>query len=78
MTAVAVEISPKRPLPDELPYVTGPVEAAAPPVTAIASVADLDTVMDSVKCSCNAGDDNPPLITIRSIRLRPRCVRAGA
>lgn len=59
MTAVAVEISPKRPLSGELPYVTRPIEAAAPPVTVITRVADLDTVMDSIKCSCNAGDDNP-------------------
>ncbi|MFH8573047.1 hypothetical protein [Streptomyces sp. NPDC017993] len=59
MTAVAVEISPKRPLPAELPYVTRPVAAAVPPITEVTSVADLDTVMDSTKCSCNAGDDNP-------------------
>jgi hypothetical protein len=25
----------------------------------VVPVADLDDVMDSVKCSCNAGDDNP-------------------
>ncbi|WP_438290173.1 hypothetical protein [Streptomyces sp. HUAS TT7] len=59
MTAVAVAISPKRRLPDDLPHATRPIEAAAPPITAITRVADLDTVMDSVKCSCNAGDDNP-------------------
>ncbi|MFF3748513.1 hypothetical protein [Streptomyces kronopolitis] len=59
MTAVAVEISPRPPLPDGLLYVTRPIEAAAPPVTVITPVADLDTVMDSIKCSCNAGDDNP-------------------
>ncbi|WP_455357162.1 hypothetical protein [Streptomyces sp. SYSU K217416] len=59
MTAVAVEISPKRPLPDALPYATRPIEDPAPPVTVITSVTDLDTVMDSIKCSCNAGDDNP-------------------
>lgn len=66
MTAVAVEISPKRPFPDDgptqtggLPYFTRPAEAAAPPVREITVLADLDEVMDSVKCSCNAGDDNP-------------------
>jgi hypothetical protein len=59
MTAVAVEISPKRPLPGELPYATRPIEAPAPPVTVITPIADLDTVMDNIKCSCNAGDDNP-------------------
>ncbi|MFJ4469640.1 hypothetical protein ACIP2X_19435 [Streptomyces sp. NPDC089424] len=64
MTAVAVEISPRRPLPDdgpdrELPYFTRPVLPAAQPVTQVLSVADMDTVMDSAKCSCAAGDDNP-------------------
>lgn len=59
MTAVAVEIAPRRPLPGELPYATRLVEEPAPPVTAITPVADLDTVMDALKCSCNAGDDNP-------------------
>ncbi|MGW2249916.1 hypothetical protein ACWCXH_06910 [Kitasatospora sp. NPDC001660] len=65
MTAVAVELSPGRPFPDDLPgnrslpYLTRPILAAAPPVTAITLVADLDEVMDSAKCSCNAGDDNP-------------------
>ncbi|MEU6663799.1 hypothetical protein [Streptomyces sp. NPDC046821] len=66
MTAVAVEITPRRPLPDDGPtradgpaYFTRPTEPAAPPVTTITTVADLDEVMDSVKCSCNAGDDNP-------------------
>jgi hypothetical protein len=60
MTAVAAELSPRRPLPgDGLPYLTRPIEAASTPVTEIVQVADLDDVMDSVKCSCNAGDDNP-------------------
>ncbi|MEV5011325.1 MULTISPECIES: hypothetical protein [unclassified Streptomyces] len=66
MTAVAVEISPRRPVPDDgparpegLPYFTRPVLAAAPKVTRVTGVADLDTVMDSAKCSCAAGDDNP-------------------
>ncbi|MER6529168.1 hypothetical protein [Streptomyces sp. NPDC001508] len=65
MTAVAVEISPRRPLPgdgpaqDGRPYFTRPVLAPAVPVTRITPVADMDTVMDSAKCSCAAGDDNP-------------------
>ncbi|MGW5866788.1 hypothetical protein ACWFRJ_31965 [Streptomyces sp. NPDC055239] len=67
MTAVAVEISPRRPFPDEgptqagdaLPYFTRPVLSPAPKVTTITAVADLDDLMDSAKCSCNAGDDNP-------------------
>ncbi|MGD6741852.1 hypothetical protein ACOKM3_08430 [Streptomyces sp. BH106] len=66
MTAVAVEISPRRPLPDgsptqsgEPPYFTRPVLAPTLQVTAVTAVADLDELMDSAKCSCNAGDDNP-------------------
>ncbi|MFJ5265907.1 hypothetical protein ACIQAC_36140 [Streptomyces sp. NPDC088387] len=67
MVAVAVAISPRRPLPDDgpdqgdngLPYLTRPVLAPFEPVTQIVSVTDLDTVMDSAKCSCAAGDDNP-------------------
>lgn len=64
MTAVAVELSPRRPLPDDgpairLPYLTRPILAPSAPVTEIIPVADLDDVMDSVRCSCNAGDDNP-------------------
>ncbi|NBM15778.1 hypothetical protein [Streptomyces sp. GC420] len=64
MTAVAVEISPRRPFPSDgpgagEPYFTRPVLAAAPPVTRITGIADMDTVMDSAKCSCAAGDDNP-------------------
>lgn len=65
MTAVAVEFSPRRPLLDdlsisgELPYYTRPVTEPAPPLTAVTPITDLDQVMDSVKCSCNAGDDNP-------------------
>jgi len=63
MTAVAVELSPRRPLPGDgpgsrLPYLTRPLVTPVP-VTEIIAVADLDEVMDSVKCSCNAGDDNP-------------------
>ncbi|MFD9433752.1 hypothetical protein [Streptomyces sp. NPDC060002] len=64
MTAVAVEISPRRPLPDDgpgggQPYFTRPVLAPSPAVTWVTGVADMDTVMDSAKCSCAAGDDNP-------------------
>ncbi|MEU6594789.1 hypothetical protein ABZ923_37275 [Streptomyces sp. NPDC046881] len=65
MTAVAVEISPRRPLPsdgptgDSLPYLTRPVLEPVKPVTVITGIADMDTVMDSAKCSCAAGDDNP-------------------
>ncbi|MET8539056.1 hypothetical protein ABZW03_00135 [Kitasatospora sp. NPDC004799] len=64
MTAVAVEISPRRPLPGDgptqrLPYLTRPVEAPARPATEITTVADLDDLMESIKCSCSAGDDNP-------------------
>ncbi|MEU1418689.1 hypothetical protein [Kitasatospora sp. NPDC005751] len=64
MTAVAVELFPRRPLPDDgpaqrLPYLTRPIAAPTSPVTEIIAVGDLDDVMDSVKCSCNAGDDNP-------------------
>lgn len=65
MTAVAVEISPRRPLPDDgpvqggTPYFTRPVLAAVEPVTTITGIVDMDTVMDSAKCSCAAGDDNP-------------------
>ncbi|MET8475451.1 hypothetical protein ABZY90_19455 [Streptomyces sp. NPDC006422] len=34
---------------------------AAPPVaaSAITAVADLDDVVESAECSCDAGDDNP-------------------
>jgi hypothetical protein len=53
MTAVAVEIGPKPPVirPDAS---TGTVKT---PV--LVSVGDLDAVMESAKCSCAAGDDNP-------------------
>ncbi|MFE3518953.1 hypothetical protein [Streptomyces sp. NPDC059166] len=64
MTAVAVAISPRRPLPGEvptqgLPYLTRPVERPVTPIVTITSVADLDDVMEAAKCSCAAGDDNP-------------------
>ena len=34
---------------------------AAPPVTtvSITAVADLDDIVESAECSCDAGDDNP-------------------
>ncbi|MEU6235715.1 hypothetical protein [Kitasatospora sp. NPDC047058] len=64
MTAVAVELSPRRPLPGDdptrrLPYLTRPVQAPAEPATRVTVVTDLDDVMESIKCSCSAGDDNP-------------------
>ncbi|MEV6179914.1 hypothetical protein [Streptomyces sp. NPDC052015] len=66
MTAVAVELSPRRPFPTDGPapdgglsYFTRPVLSPAEPVTRITGVADLDELMDSAKCSCSAGDDNP-------------------
>ncbi|QMU66838.1 hypothetical protein [Streptacidiphilus sp. P02-A3a] len=64
MTAVAVDLSLRYPRADTLPvtglpYMTRPVEPPVEPITTIVTVADLDAVMDSVKCSCNAGDDNP-------------------
>lgn len=48
MTAVPVTLYPTRPPQTAAPQITGPVMAD-----------DLDEVMDSVSCSCNAGDDNP-------------------
>ncbi|MEU2977550.1 MULTISPECIES: hypothetical protein [Streptomyces] len=65
MTAVAVEIAPRRPLPGDgptqtgQPYLTRPILEPVEPVTRITAVGDMDTVMDSAKCSCAAGDDNP-------------------
>jgi hypothetical protein len=66
MTAVAVEISPRRPLPDDgptqgegLPYFTRPAPVPVQPVTQITGITNMDALMDSAKCSCNAGDDNP-------------------
>ncbi|MET8957534.1 hypothetical protein [Streptomyces sp. NPDC004533] len=66
MTAVAVEISPKRPFPDDgpaqgsdQPYFTRPVLAPVQPVTRITGVTDMDALMDGALCSCSAGDDNP-------------------
>lgn len=52
MTAVPVQI------------LTGPPRSArraAPPVSAptVMFVDDLDTIVESAECSCDAGDDNP-------------------
>jgi hypothetical protein len=53
MTAIAVEIRPRPP-------VIRPEESTATVATpVVVTVTDMDDVMDSVKCSCNAGDDNP-------------------
>lgn len=46
MTAVPVEIALRPP-------------AAVEPVQEIELVDDLDVLVESSKCSCNAGDDNP-------------------
>lgn len=64
MTAVEVVISPKRPLLDSGPtggksYFTRPVLAACPPLAEVTTVADMDDVMGSARCSCSAGDDVP-------------------
>ncbi|MFH8343779.1 hypothetical protein [Streptomyces sp. NPDC018045] len=58
MTAVSVEIAPIQPS-GTAPYATRPVAPAAAPVTTITAVPQLDDVMDSAMCSCQAGDDNP-------------------
>lgn len=65
MTAVAVEITtrPKAHRPGigarTLPIIRPEANAATVATPVVVTVADLDDVMDSVKCSCNAGDDNP-------------------
>ncbi|MGW1182839.1 hypothetical protein ACWD7Y_16840 [Streptomyces drozdowiczii] len=51
-----------RPVPVQI--LTGPLSSArraAPPVAsaAVTLVADLDDVVESAECSCDAGDDNP-------------------
>jgi hypothetical protein len=47
MTAVALTLYPTRPAEQAPPKVTAPV------------LVDLDQVIESTTCSCNAGDDNP-------------------
>lgn len=52
MTAVMVDITFRRPADETTPETdTGTDE--------IEFVDDLDAVVESSKCSCNAGDDNP-------------------
>lgn len=53
MTAVTVEIGPRPPV------IRPESTTASVSTPVIVQVTDLDEVMDSVKCSCNAGDDNP-------------------
>jgi hypothetical protein len=53
MSAVAVEIMSR-------PAIIRPeADTTTVSTPVVVTVADLDDVMDSVKCSCNAGDDNP-------------------
>lgn len=52
MTAVMVDITFRRPA-DETAQETGTG------TDEIEFVDDLDALVDSSKCSCNAGDDNP-------------------
>lgn len=65
MSAVAVEITPRPanvgpgPGLGALPIIRPDGETATVATPVVVAVADLDDVMDSVKCSCNAGDDNP-------------------
>jgi hypothetical protein len=47
MTAIAVTLYPTRPVEE-------PVQEITEPVTV-----QLDRVIESTTCSCNAGDDNP-------------------
>jgi len=47
MTAVPVRLYPTRSAEEVAPEVTEPV------------LVELDQIIDSVACSCNAGDDNP-------------------
>ncbi|WP_203608019.1 hypothetical protein [Streptomyces anulatus] len=44
-----------------LPGPPNTVRRAAPPVatTSITAVQDLDAIVESAECSCDAGDDNP-------------------
>ncbi|MGW5609802.1 hypothetical protein ACWEWI_27695 [Streptomyces sp. NPDC003753] len=51
-----------RPVPVQiLPSAPVGARRAAPPVAAasITAVADLDEIVESAECSCDAGDDNP-------------------
>ncbi|MEU6676849.1 hypothetical protein [Streptomyces sp. NPDC046853] len=51
-----------RPVPVQiLPGPSSSARRAAPPVAsaAVTLVADLDDVVESAECSCDAGDDNP-------------------
>jgi hypothetical protein len=47
MTAISVTLYPTRPAEHVPPEVTAPV------------MVELDQVIESTTCSCNAGDDNP-------------------
>jgi hypothetical protein len=47
MTAVPVTLYPTRPAEASAPEITEPV------------MIELDQVIESTTCSCNAGDDNP-------------------
>lgn len=47
MTAVPLTLYPTRPAEEPAPEVTVPV------------MVELDQVIESTTCSCNAGDDNP-------------------
>ncbi|MBG0855020.1 hypothetical protein I2W78_25040 [Streptomyces spinoverrucosus] len=52
------------PRPVSVEILSGPpasARRAAPPVAAasITAVADLDEIVESAECSCDAGDDNP-------------------
>jgi hypothetical protein len=48
-------------LVDLLPGPPASARRAAPPVaaSAVTAVQDLDEVVESAECSCDAGDDNP-------------------
>lgn len=65
MTAVTVEVTPRpttprhAPGPRLLPIIRPEADTTTVATPVVVTVADLDDVMDSVKCSCNAGDDNP-------------------
>lgn len=58
-------------LVDLLPGPPASARRAAPPVaaSAVTTVQDLDVIVESAECSCDAGDDNPHLPT-RSHQLR--------